>query len=280
MRLGRTPLLATAAFLAVGAAAPSQELPPSLQAPFGEGVRALRSGQLDEAERAFRSVLARDPTSAPAHNNLGIVLQERRQHERAIAEFREAARLDPRYVAPRILLGASLLALGRVDEAREAVERAVRLSPKEPLARLQLAKVEERAGDWTAAVEQYQALRELKPDEPEYVYGLGSAYLHLSEWCLRELDKVDGGAARLFQAQGHNYRVQGRPDLALAAFTRAAEADPTLPEVHLAMAQIHMEQRRWVEARREIDRELALVPESAGARALAERLHVLEAGTP
>ena len=280
MRLGRIPFLAIAAFLALGTAAPAQELPAALQPLFEEGVRALRAGKLEEAEKAFRGVLAKDPSSAPVHNNLGIVLQERQQHEQAVAEFREAARLDPRYVAPRILLGASLLALGRVSEARKELERAVKLAPKEPLARLQLAKVHERAGDWTGAVEQYQALAQLKPGEPEYVYGLGSAYLHLSEWCLRELDKLDGGSARLFQALGHNYRVQGRPDLALTAFTKAAEADPTLPEVHLAMAQIHMEQKRWADARREIERELALVPDSAGARALAARLRALEAGAP
>ena len=140
MRLGRTPFLATAAFLALGVAAPAQELPPALQAPFEEGVRALKAGKLDEAEKAFRGVLAKDPASAPVRNNLGIVLQERGQHEQAVAEFREAARLDPSYVAPRILLGASLLALGRVSEARKELERAVKLAPKEPLARLQLAE--------------------------------------------------------------------------------------------------------------------------------------------
>ncbi len=157
---------------------------------------------------------------------------------------------------------------------------AVKLAPKEPLARLQLAKADERAGDWTGAVEQYQALEELKPGEPEYVYGLGNAYLRLSEWCLRELDTLDAGSARLHQAQGHNYRVQGRPDLALTAFERAAKADPALPEIHLAMAQIHMEQKRWAEARQEIERELQIVPESAGARALLDRLSVFEAGGP
>jgi Tfp pilus assembly protein PilF len=79
---------------------------------------------------------------------------------------------------------------------------------------------------------------------------------------------------------GHNFRVQGRPDLALAAFERAAQADPSLPEVHLAMAQVHLDEKRWAEARREIERELELVPESAGARALLARLTVLEAGAP
>jgi tetratricopeptide (TPR) repeat protein len=276
MRPRRT-LLATAVLLAVGAASPAQELPATLRARFEDGVRALKAGKLDEAEKAFRAVLAKGGGAASyVHNNLGIVLQERGQHEKAVAEFREAIRLDPRYPAPRILLGASLLALGRDGEARTELEQAVKLAPREPLARLQLAKLEERTGDWVAAVEQYRALREMKPQEPEYVYGLGSAYLRLSEWCLRELPRVDGGSARLHQAQGHNYRVQGRPDLALVAFDRAAQADPNLPEVHLAMAQIHLEQKRWAEARQEAERELAIVPESAGARALLERLSALE----
>jgi tetratricopeptide (TPR) repeat protein len=277
MRPGRT-LVLTAISLALAAAVAAQELPAALQAPFEEGVRALKAGRLDEAETAFRAVLAKGGETAYVHNNLGIVLQERGQHEKAVVEFRAAARLDPAYVAPRILLGTSLLALGRVAEARAAAERAVKLAPREPLARLQLARVLERALDWTGAVEQYRTLRELKPDEPEYVYALGNAYLRLAEWSLKELGKLDGGQARLHQAMGHNYRVQGRPDLALQAFERAVQADPTLPEVHLAMAQIHMEQKRWAEARQEVERELALVPESAGARALLDRLLALEAG--
>lgn len=277
MRAGRT-LLATAVVVGLGVGLPAQDLPPELQTPFEEGVRALRAGMLDEAEKAFRGVLAGGGRAAYVHNNLGIVLQERGRHEKAVVEFREAVRLDPRYPAPRILLGASLLALGRVSEARAAAAEAVKLAPREPLARLQLAKVLERAGDWTDAVEQYRALTAMKPDEPEYAYALGSAYLRLSEWSLKQLATVAGGQARLQQALGHNYRVQGRADFALRAFERAAQADPTLPEVHLAMAQVHVEQKRWAEARQEIERELAIVPESAGARALLARLSALEAG--
>ena len=279
MPAGRAAL-ATALGLALSSATPAQELPPALPAPFEDGVRALKAGKLDEAEKAFRAVLAKGGASAPVHNNLGIVHQERGEHEKAVVEFREAVRLDPASAAPRILLGASLLALGRVKEARTQLERAVKIAPQEPLARLQLARTEERAGDWVGAVDQYRALREMRPDEAEYVYALGNAYLRLSEWCLKELDAVDGGQARLLQAMGHNYRVQGRPDLALKAFDRAAQADPTLPEVHLAMAQVHLEEKRWAEARREIERELQIVPESAGARALLERLSALEAGAP
>ncbi|HXY40064.1 MAG TPA: tetratricopeptide repeat protein [Vicinamibacteria bacterium] len=273
--------LASAAAAQTAPAPPPRELPPSLQERFDEGVVALKAGRLDEAEAAFQAVVAGGGgVSSYVHNNLGIVAQERGDHAQAVLRFRQAVRLDPAYVAPRILLGASLLALGRVDEARGTLERAVKLAPKEPLARLQLARVEERAGRWPAAVAQYRALRQLKPEDPEAVYALGSAYLHLSEWSLGELRDLPGGKARLYQAQGHNLRVQGRPDLALTAFEHAAQADPTLPEVHLAMAQLHLEQRRFAEARREIERELLVVPESAGARALAAQLRTAEGGTP
>jgi hypothetical protein len=44
------------------------------------------------------------------------------------------------------------------------------------------------------------------------------------------------------------------------------------------MAQIHMEEGRYPDARLEAQRELAVVPESAGARALLARLVQLEAG--
>lgn len=263
-----------------GTSALAQELPLGLRTSFGEGVEALKAGNLDAAEAAFRTVVEGGGEIASVHHNLGIVYQRRGQHGRAVAEFARAVSLDPEYPAPRILSGASLLALGRVAEARSQLESAIEMAPGEPLAHLQLARLHEHTADWTGAVEEYRALKKLDPDEPEHMYRLGRAYLRLSEWCLSELHALDSGEARFQQTLGHHYHVQGRPDLALRAFERAAEADPTLPEVHLAIAQIHMEQKRWAEARRAIERELVLVPESAGARAFARQLLALEAASP
>ena len=272
----RQAAVAVALVLVAGPRLYAQELSPALRTPFDAGVQALRAGRLDEAEAAFQRVLREGGRTAFVHNNLAIVYQRREQHDRAVLQLREAIRLDPAYVAPRILLGASLLALGRVDEATAALERAVKLAPREPLARQQLARAYEKAGNLPAAVEQYRTLRDLAPNDPESAYQLGRAYLALSEWSLKQLREVDPGSARLHQALGHNYRVQGKPEMAEQAFRRAAEADPRLPEIHLALAQLFVEQKRWAEARTEIERELALVPESAGARLLQQRLEAEE----
>jgi len=243
---------------------------------FAAGIASLKAGKLDEAEAAFRRVIDGGAGVAYVHNNLGIVYQQRGQHAKAAAEFREAIRLDGAYPAPRILLGASLLALGKTTEARAELRKAVKIAPREPLARLELARACQKAGDWPGAVEEYRALAEIDPANPEYRYGLGTSYLRLSEQSLRELREVAPRSARVHQAEAHGLRVQGRPDRALAAFARALEADPSLPEIHLAMAQIHLEQGRTADARHEAERELEVVPESAGARALLARLAQLE----
>ena len=247
---------------------------------FASGNAALKAGRLDEAEAAFRRVIEGGAGVAYVRNNLGIVYQQRGQHAKAAAEFREAIRLDVSYPAPRILLGASLLALGRTAEAQAELQRAVKVAPGEPLARLELARAHQAGGDWAGAVEDYRALARIDPANPDFRYGLGTSYLRLSEECLRQLQEVAPQSARVHQAQGHGLRVQGRPDRALQAFARAAEADPSLPEIHLAMAQIHMEQGRYADARREAERELEVVPESAGARALLARIAQLEARQP
>ena len=268
--------------LAVGAASPAraQELPEALVPAFNAGVQAMKSGRLDEADAAFRNVLQQGGDFAFVHHNLALVLQQGGKHEQAIAECRTALTLDPAFAPSRIVLGSSLLALGRFGEAASALERAVKSAPKEPLARLQLARAYEGAQDWPRAVVQYRALKELVPREPEYAYALGRAYMHLSEWSLRQIRDKDPRSARLQQALGHNYRAQGKPDQAIRAFEQAAARDPSLPEIHLALAQIHMEHERWDDARREIDAELRLVPDSAGARALQDRLNVLDPRSP
>jgi tetratricopeptide (TPR) repeat protein len=126
-------------------------------------------------------------------------------------------------------------------------------------------------------VEEYRAIVALAPNEPEYAYRLGKAYLRLSQWSYEKIRAVDPRAARLSQALGREYLQQGRPDLALRAFEEAATRDPALAGVHLALARIHFDERRWDDAAREIERELAILPESRDARELKARIEAARA---
>ena len=257
---------------ATGASATPQDLPEALHRVFEAGVAAEKVGRLDEAEKDFQEVLRQGGKAAFVYNNLGTVYQQRGDHVRAIAQFREAIRLQPNYPAPHILLGASLLATDKVPEAVRELERAVRLEPREPLARVELAKAYERANNLAGMVDQYRALRELAPQDPEYMYQMGQAYLRLSQWCLEQIRRLDPQSARIDESLAEAYRAQGRMDEAIRAFQRAALADPKLPGIHLALAQIYLEQRRTKDARHEIEQELAIVPDSLAAKAIQQRI--------
>ncbi|HKQ98601.1 MAG TPA: tetratricopeptide repeat protein [Candidatus Polarisedimenticolia bacterium] len=94
---------------------------------------------LDELTRP-RSPAATGPLSFPrdldtngflaqVHNNLGVIHSERREHERAEAEYRRALDLDPLLSAAWYNRGNDLLIAGQPREAIKKLDEALRLYP-------------------------------------------------------------------------------------------------------------------------------------------------------
>ena len=267
-------------FVAAATQCPAQEPPPSsLETQVAPGIAALKSGDLDSAEKIFSSALRRGIKHPLVYHNLGVIAQMRGQHLEAVERFREALAIQPNYGASRLLLGASFMALGRNAEAVRELQRAVLLMPQQPQARLQLAKAYEASEDWVAAAQQLQKLVELDPQEPEYAYQMGKAWMRLSGWSYQQIARINPNSARLQQGLGQEYAVQEKYDLALAAFQRAAEADPQLPDVHLAIGSILLEQKKYDQALAEIALELKLVPASKAAEELKTKIENARAGS-
>jgi predicted Zn-dependent protease len=272
--------LALALFALAPAWAAPQHLSPGLAARFSEGVADLAAGRLDAAEAAFRAVITEGGDRAFVHHNLGIVLQRRGRHTDALVEFRAASRIDPSFGPSHLLEGASLLALGQPKTAVRVLRRASELMPREPTAHLQLADACERLDDVICLTDEYRALVDLAPGNPEYAYRLGKAYLRLSQWTLTRMQTIDPRAARLSQAKGREYLEQARPDLAEAAFLDAVARDATLDDVHLALARLYLAGGRLDDASRAVARALALVPESKAAQGLQSRIETARARQP
>ncbi len=257
----------------------AQDLPPQLADRFSEGVAALKSGDLTAAETAFRDVLAGGGNRAFVHHNLGIVLDQKERHADALAEFRAATAIDPAFGPAHLMAGNTLLAMGRAADALPELRVAVRLLPDQAIAHAVYADALERTGDIGGVVDEYRRLVTISPSDPDFRYRLGKAYLKLAQWSFERLRAVAPRSARLPQALGQQYLQQGRPDLALQPFEKAAQLDPTLPGVHLMLARIHLDAKRLDQAAREIGLELALVPDSAMAKQVQRQIAAAQ-GTP
>jgi tetratricopeptide (TPR) repeat protein len=257
-----------------------EKLPPSVETQMAAGVQALKSGDLDTAEKVFSDALRHGVKHPLVFHNLGVIAQQRGLHHQAIAWFREAILLQPDFGPTRLLLGSSLLAVGKNSEAIHELRRAVSLMPEQPEAHLQLARAYEGAENWIGAAREFQKLVELNPQEPEYHYRLGKSWTKVSQQSYQQIGRLNPDAARLHQALGQEYVIQEKYDLALDAYQQAARSDPRLPEIHLAMAVILLELKKFDEALAQIELELKLVPESKTAAEIKAKIEAAKGAGP
>ena len=272
MTNARIRLFALGLGLAATTRAQTSALPPQLEQQFETCVQAQKAGKLDMAEKCLLDLIAKGGKASFVLNNLGIVYQQKSEHNRAIARFREAISLEEDYGAPHYLLGISLLAIGRDSGAVSELARAVQLLPEKNRARIALAQAYERTGDLLGAVDERTAVSDAHPQDPEPLYQLARAHQKLAALCFERMKQVNPASARVYQVLGESEIIQGHTDRAIEAFRKAAEADPKLAGSHLALSFIFAGQGRTKEAIDETIRELAVAPESAAALGLQRKL--------
>jgi TolB-like protein/cytochrome c-type biogenesis protein CcmH/NrfG len=86
------------------------------------------------AERAASAAILADGEDAWAHFALGGVYMIARRFDDSLAEFNAALRLNPNFSLAQGYYGLALSYCGRWQEGEQAVRRALRLSPHDPLA--------------------------------------------------------------------------------------------------------------------------------------------------
>ncbi|HLF70114.1 MAG TPA: O-antigen ligase family protein [Actinomycetota bacterium] len=87
------------------------------------------AGMTARAERAYRELLRNDRSSSRVYLKLGVALVEQQRFVEAETAWRRAAFLAPRHATPHVNLGLLYETIGRVDDARDEFEKALRIEP-------------------------------------------------------------------------------------------------------------------------------------------------------
>src|SRR5438105_428211 len=95
---------------------------------FNQAIDAFRAGQLDDAERCFKTLLFQQPTHVAALNILGVLLASRHKFGEAEPHLRAALRLNSNSDATHYNYGIVLKGLGRAADALEEVSKALALN--------------------------------------------------------------------------------------------------------------------------------------------------------
>lgn len=99
--------------------------------------------------------------------------------EAALAVYREVLVLDEEQAWSHSRIGAILAQVNKLDEAEEALQRAIQLNPSLAQAQSNLGNVYYTRGDFSAALERYKRALELDPDNAVFHENLHAAYKKL-----------------------------------------------------------------------------------------------------
>jgi eukaryotic-like serine/threonine-protein kinase len=226
---------------------------------LNDGAAATATGEL---------LIERFPDDRIAHNNTALAYGRRGAHDRAIALYRTAVRLDTLVAIYQSNLAFSLMSLGRYDEA--AAELAVyrRRFPEGGGASFEAVLTASR-GDHGAAYPQMQGAVDELPMGPQKVRGIAWATaLALVNGRVAEGYALADQLERIFLANytphevlgvaGHRARFANRvlrqPDAAAALLDRALEQHPLdeqspLNRPYLFLASLYAEAGRVDRAR-------------------------------
>ncbi len=172
--------------------------PQSAIAHLNLGIILGREGRLDEALGHFRSSRELEPEDAESHHNIGKILLLQGKHQEAKEAFETALRLDPWSPASMTGLGAALAALGDRPGAERRYRQALAIAPDQWQAAYNLGQLLVDEGKLDEAVVRLRDLLRSRPEEPSVHFLLGVA-----------LDR--GGQAREAAAE-HREALRLRPD--------------------------------------------------------------------
>jgi tetratricopeptide (TPR) repeat protein len=157
----------------------SVELQDDFETGYFIGVAYLKAKRLSEASAWFQQLQARMGDSAAIHVLFGRAYSVTHFPEPAIAEFRKAISLDPKYPRAHGLLGYSYLELNgeqSYPQARQEFERELKLNPDQYYFLMLLGIATVSLRDFPAAEATLKHAVRLNPNEPgPYLY-LGETY--------------------------------------------------------------------------------------------------------
>jgi tetratricopeptide (TPR) repeat protein len=97
-----------------------------------DGITDTAAADIARAEELVGRALAGSPRSPLAHFAKGQLLRVRRRPEEAIPEYEMALAFNRNWVDALAAIGRCKILIGRIEEALQDLEQAIRLSPRDP----------------------------------------------------------------------------------------------------------------------------------------------------
>ena len=209
--------------------------PGSASARTNFGNILVHAGELDLAEQQYKKAVALSPEDYEANHNLGELFARMNKVPEAIPYLGQAQRLNPGSYDNGYDLSFAYLLTGRLGEARQMIHDLVKVKNTAELHNL-LAQVEEKDGNFVAAVNEFETAAHLDPSESNIFDWASELLVHRTlepaiEVFRQGTERYEG-SSRMAIGLGMACYSLGKYDDAVKSLLRAADLDPSDPRLY------------------------------------------------
>ena len=157
----------------------------------GEALDEMK--EADGAIREFRAAAQVNPKEPNVHFGLGYLLWKKGQHADAAKEFQAELDNDPQHLQAMLYLADSEMQMNQLDQARILLEKLVKLSPDNAMAHRDLGIVYADLDRKQEALREFQAAIKLAPNDVNAHWRLGRLYrsMGMATEAKTEFDKAN-----------------------------------------------------------------------------------------
>jgi predicted O-linked N-acetylglucosamine transferase (SPINDLY family) len=238
------------------------------QQTLAQAMTQHQSGNLPDAERLYKEVLAADPKNPQCLHLLGVLAHQTGRNEQALKLIRQSIALSPKIPQFHANLGRVLTALHRWEQATESLDEALALGLRDVSVHGNLGDAWRELGRWNKAIDAYKQALAIDPRIAEAHNSLGTA--------LEKSGRTDEAIASYRQALAvkqdypsalNNLSAamwkQGGRDQALSGWKRAIELRADFAGAHNNLGNALNDLGRRPEAIAHLRQAVAIEPDHA-----------------
>jgi arylsulfatase A-like enzyme/Flp pilus assembly protein TadD len=216
---------------------------------------AFQRGEDDQAEARLAEVQQKDPQLYVIPFMLGESALRRQHWDAAAEQLQRCLALNPNFDSAMTGLARALAKLGRMDDARNWLQKALEINPENYRAWYQMGSLEARR-DLGAALSAYRRAIAIQPNFSPGQRDLGMALYQQKDYAgaathLEKALSLGLEDARLHNFLGICYSQTGEVSKAVREHQRAIALDPKLAEAHLNLALAYQQTGKTSQARAE-----------------------------
>src|SRR6516164_1826852 len=200
-------------------------------ASISQGNTDSNAGDYDKAIANYNDAIKLDPKNIVGFIGRGDAYTNKGDYDRALASYSEAIRLDPKSALALSDRGVAYAFKREYDKALADHNEAIRLDPKDAHAFRNRGVVYAYKGDDNRAIADFNEAIRLEPKSALTFRNRGDAYMNKGDYDhaiadYNEAIRLEPKSAHAFRNRGVVYAYKGDNDRAIADFNAAIRLDP------------------------------------------------------